>query len=203
LKIEVKLAPILAALIISSQPVSSQGLIETNEQIVISSVRKAVVESLRTETFHRMSVNLTESGIERPVSNGIVNALRDMGVEVLADGSGDDGAERMVYDLLGFDFTYERGESRGFLRKPMIRREFAAQLRITVKAPPSGRIIFLNEIGVEYKDSIAPGFLDLARSRDIPELDPDPPGSGWIKIAEPAIVTVAVGALVYLFFANR
>lgn len=203
MKIEVKLAPILAALIILSPPVSSQGLIETNEQIVISSVRRAVIESLRTETFHSMSVTLAESGIERPVSNGIVNALRDMGVEVLAEGAGDDGAEKLVYDILGFDFSYERGESRGFLRKPMIRRELAAQLRITVKAPPSGRIIYLNELGVEYKDSIAPGFLDLARSRDIPELAPDPPGSGWIRIVEPVIVTGAVGALVYLFFANR
>jgi hypothetical protein len=203
LKIEVRPAPMLAALIISAPAILAQGLIETNEQIVISSVQEAVIESLRTETFGRMVIPLAQSGIERPVSVGIAGALRDMGVEVLADGAGGDSAKRLSYDVLGFDFSYRRGDSRGFLRKPMIKREFAAQLRITVKAPPNGRIVFLNEIGVEYNDNIAPGFVELARSRDIPELAPDPPGSGWIRFVEPAIVTGAVGALVYLFFANR
>lgn len=203
MKLKVRPVPILAALIVSGPAASAQGLVETNEQVVISSVREAVIESLKTESYRSMVLSLAEKGIERPVSNGIAEALRGLGVEVLGDGSGDDEVEKLAYDILGFDFSYEGGKSRGFLRKPMIRREFAAQIRIAVKAPPRDRIVYLNEIGVKYDDSIAPEFVDLARSRDIPELAPDPPGSGWIRFVEPAIVTGAVGALVYLFFANR
>ena len=201
--LNVRLVPILVALIIAGPPLRAQSLIETNEQLVISSVRQAVMESLRTETYHRVGITLARTGIERAVSNGIAEALRDLGVEVLTDSSGNDDAETLDYDILGFDFTYERGKSRGFLRKPMIKRRFAAQLRIAIKEPPRDRIEYLNEIEVKFEDNIVPGYAGLARSRDIPELAPDPPGSGWVRFAEPVIVTGAVGALVYLFFANR
>ncbi len=203
MKIAVRLISMLGALAAWSPLLSAQGLIQTNEQVVISSVRKAVVESLKTVTFSKIVISLAEAGIERPVSTGIADALREMGVEVVADGAGGIEGERLDYDILGFDFSYERGDSRGFLRKPMIRRELATQLRVRVRDISEGRIVYSDQISVEYRDNMAPGFVNLARSRDIPELAPQPPGSGWIRFVEPAIVTGAVGALVYLFFANR
>ena len=85
----------------------------------------------------------------------------------------------------------------------MIKREFASRLSITIIKSYEGRISSFEDIAVNYVDNIDPRFSDLVKSRDIPELAPDLPGSGWTKIAEPVVVTAAIGGLVYLFFANR
>jgi len=193
----------LISLVLGPITASAQKLVPTNEEVVISSVREAAEETMRGYRLDKIRMNMAESGIDRPISSGIAEALRSMGAEVFAGGDSGESTNSLSYDVLGFDFGYGKGASRGFLRKPMIRREFAARLRITVSESIEGAILSLDDIGVSYADDIEPRFANLVKSRDIPELAPDLSGSNWTKIVEPVVVTAAVGGLVYLFFANR
>ncbi len=203
MKISINLIAALVSVVIWPIAASAQKMILTNEQVVISSVREAAERTMRGQKFDRIQLTIAKSGIDRPVSNGIAEALRSLGAEVFVDAIAGESTNNLTYDVLGFDFDYEKGTSRGFLRKPMIKREFAARLRITMSRSVEGSILGFEEIAVSYVDNIDPRFADLVKSRDIPELAPDLPSSGWTKIAEPVIVTAAIGGLVYLFFANR
>jgi hypothetical protein len=171
--------------------------------VVIESVRESIEDAMKNHKLDRIQMNMASSGIHRPVSSGIAEGLRSLGLEVFTGGKSGQSINNLSYDILGFDFDYGKGASRGFLRKPMIKREFAARLRITVSRSFEGTILSFDDIAVSYIDSIDPIYKDLVRSRDIPELAPELPGSRWTKIIEPVVVTAAIGGIVYLFFANR
>jgi hypothetical protein len=203
LKIPTRLISAVITVIVWPISTSAQKLMPTNEEMVVSSVREAARETMANHRLDKVHMNMAESGIDRPISYGIAEALRSLGAEVFTGGNDDRSANSLTYDVLGFDFDYGRGASRGFLRKPMIKREFAARLRISISESVGGAILSLDDIAVSYVDDIEPRFADLVKSRDIPELAPDIPGSNWTKIVEPVVVTAAVGGLVYLFFANR
>lgn len=203
MKIPINMIFTLISLVLGPITASAQKLVPTNEEVVISSVRAAVEETMRGQKLDRIQMNMAKSGIDGPVSNGIAEALRSLGIKVFAGGNDAGSANGLDYDLLGFDFNYRKGTSRGFLRKPMIRREFEARLRITVTESIKGPISSFEDVAVSYVDNIDPRFANLVRSRDIPELAPDLPGSGWTKVVEPVVVTAAIGGIVYLFFANR
>lgn len=193
----------LISLILVSITASAQKLVPTNEEVVISSVRAAVEEKMRGQGLDQIQMNMAKSGIDGPISNGIADALRSLGIQVFAGGNDSVSVNSLDYDLLGFDFNYRKGTSRGFLRKPMIKREFEARLRITVTELVKGPILSFEDVAVSYIDNIDPRFANLVKSRDIPELAPDLPGSSWTKVVEPVVVTTAIGGIVYLFFANR
>ncbi len=203
MKISISLIPALVSVVVWPMAASAQTQVLTNEQVVISAVREAAEKTMRDNGLDKIQMNMAKSGINRPISYGIADALRSLGVEVYAGGLSEEPVNNLKYDVLGFDFDYGKGVSRGFLRKPMIKREFAARLRITISKSNEGRISSFEDIAVSYIDNIDPRFSDLVKSRDIPELAPDLPGSGWTKIVEPVVVTAAIGGIVYLFFANR
>lgn len=182
---------------------SAQKQVLTNEQVVILSVREAALKTMRDYELGRIHMNLADSGIERPISSGIAEALKSLGIDVFAGGISAELSGKLNYSILGFDFSYGKGASRGFLKKPMIKRELAARLRITIDKSIDGPILSFEDIVVDYADNIDPRFADLVKSRDIPELAPALPGSGWTKVAEPVVVTAVIGGIVYLFFANR
>jgi hypothetical protein len=203
LRFPIKLTLAVITMIVWPISTSAQKLIPTNEEVVISSVREAAEKTMGNHRLDKIHMRMAESGIDRPISYGIAEALRSLGAEVFGGGGGGELTNSLTYDVLGFDFGYGKGASRGFLRKPMIKREFSARLRITISESIEGAILSLDDIAVSYVDDIEPRFADLVKSRDIPELAPDISGSNWTKIVEPVVVTAAVGGLVYLFFANR
>jgi hypothetical protein len=193
----------LMSLVLGPIAASAQKQIPTNEEVVISSVRAAVEEAMRGQGLDRIQMDMAKFGIDGPISNGIADALRSLGIQVFAGGANSVASNSLDYDLLGFDFDYRKGTSRGFFKKPMIRREFEARLRITVTESLKGSISSFEDVAVSYADDIDPRFANLVKSREIPELAPALPGWGWTKVVEPVVVTAAIGGIVYLFFANR
>lgn len=185
----------------SSAIIRGQESIITNEEIVSNSVRDAVVESGFCDGVVSVRLDLARSGLSRPISNGLSEAYRSLDIPVMTnDGS---SAAIIDYDILGFNFVYKNGRSRGFLKKPFIMRVLNARVRLTSTRSEDGAVNNQEDLDLVYSDEIRPEWVDLVRSLDIPELGPQVPGSGMIKIVEPVVVTAAVGGLVFLFFANR
>jgi hypothetical protein len=177
----------------------------SNEQVIINAVR-AGVDSLLGKTGDmgaEVRVVADSGGLRRLIAEGIADGLRDKYNRILIGGGSDSLSDILTYDILGFAFDYEKGSSRGFLRGRKIKREMLCELRINIQGGPTGILRHSQNMSVAYADEIEHSDLRFVNSREIPELAPEPPGSGWSRFGEPALVTASVGALVYLFFANR
>lgn len=183
--------------------VSAQSQPISNEQLVISSIKQAIVTEYPQAPGPMIQVMMGSGSLDSLIADGIADGLQARSAQVLLDGPRDAAWQGLRFDLLGFDFNYKKGDSRGFLRSRKIKRELNCQLRIITMNAVSGGLDDSRLLTVDFTDQIEPGMVRLVRSRAIPELAPDSPGSGWSKYLEPAVVVGSVGALVYLFFANR
>lgn len=175
----------------------------TNEQVVIEAARMGVEGNFKSSKFTSIGIEVSESEISGPVASGLTEGFRNLGINVVGNGKADSAVQHIDCDILGFEFKYQSGDSRGFLRKRKIKRGFKAVLKLTLLSARDSSVSEIKDINISYEDQIDSKLADLVKSRNIPALDPPFPSSGFKKIAEPVIVTAAVGALIYLFFANR
>ncbi len=172
----------------------------SNEQIMINSTA-AVVETTFSGGAPSLNIIADTSGIGGLISYGIAEGLKNSYGSIMLASAPDPAGANLYYDVLGFDFKYSRGGSRGFLRGRKIRRELQCELRINIREGEAFREA--RNLLVNYADEIEPSDTRFVNSRNIPELAPELPGSSWSRYAEPSLVIASVGALVYLFFANR
>lgn len=177
------------------------GPVLTNEQVAAKAVGDAVMRSRVFNNVDQVRLEPVYTGLGRPIYNGLADGLAARGISILSKNSG--ASIAAAFDILGFDFHYSRGKSRGFLRAPMIQRVLDARVRVTLTDIAGGQLLGAEDMAVTYSDQLGPESADLIKSPDIPELAPEVPDSKWMRIIEPAVVTIAVGGLVYLFFANR
>jgi hypothetical protein len=175
----------------------------TNEQAVVRAAREGVENNFQALDSGALSIDVVDDEISRPVEIGLAEGFENLGLHIVRNDDGPEEVQGVVCDVLGFEFKYENGESRGFLRKRKIKREFTAVLKLTFTNTVEKSIEGSRDITISFEDQINPEWADLVKSRKIPELDPPLPSSGLKQVAEPVIVTAAVGALIYLFFANR
>jgi hypothetical protein len=196
------LIPAIALVFISVWNVAVCGQPLTNEQIVLSTVKQAVAEKVTGDTSLGIQVTVKSGELERLIGDGIRDGLQDKFGQPIYLTELDPRRLTINYEILGFDFTYKKGHSRGFLKSNKIARDLRCQVRLSIDNTATG-ISISHEISAIYHDEIEPADLNYAKSRTIPELSPAAPGSGWSRYAEPSLVIASVGTLVYLFFANR
>ncbi len=194
-------SPLPVILLLWLAPVEAQ--VVTNEQVVARATREGIESNFQSLEPGSISIKVLEDEISRPVAIGLSEGFKNLQISVVGNDGASDDVQNVECDVLGFEFRYENGDPRGFLRKRMIRRKFMAVLKLTFSNLRDNSISEIRDITISYEDQINPEWGDLVKSRKIPALDPPFPSSGLKKVVEPVIVTAAVGALIYLFFANR
>lgn len=199
-KIPRSLFPIFYLILFSG---AASAEVITNEEVVIEAARMGIENYFTSPQFRSISLEVLEGEISRPIAAGIAEGFKNLGVNVVGNDKADSSVQYAECDVLGFDFEYGNGDSRGFLRKRMIKRDFEARLKFTLYTAGPGSISEIKDISLNYQDQINPDMINLVKSRTIASLDPPLPSSGMKKFIEPVIVTATVGALVFLFFANR
>jgi len=184
-------------------PTHIKAQVVTNEQVVVMAARIGVENNFKSPKFEIVSIEVLEDEISRPIAIGLSEGFENLGVNVVGNDRVVNSVQNVECDVLGFEFKYENGDPRGFLRKRMLRRKFMAILKLTFSNRQNKSISEIRDITISYEDQIDPELADLVKSRKIPALDPPFPSTGLKKVVEPVVVTAAVGVLVYLFFANR
>jgi hypothetical protein len=179
-----------------------QSGVLTNEELVIKAVSQSVGDSISEIKSGTVYIGNDSVGVNHPISRGIIDAAQNKGFTVFLNNN-QTVDYNAAYDILGFDFDYKKGKSRGFLKQSMIKRKLNALLRLTFKNHVSGEIKYSKDVAVKYEDEIEPDYLNYVASLKIKQLSPNEPASFVKRFAEPVIVTTAIGALVFLFFANR
>ncbi|UCE65581.1 MAG: hypothetical protein JSU85_12025 [Candidatus Zixiibacteriota bacterium] len=193
--------PFPVVLLLWLTPVRAQVI--TNEQVVVRAAREGVESNFQSLRPGIINVKVLEDEISRPIAIGLSEGFKNLEIDVVGNDRASGGVQNLECDVLGFEFKYENGDPRGFLRKRMIRRKFMAVLKLTFSNMRNDSISEIRDITISYEDQINPEWGDLVKSRKIPALNPPFPSSGLKKVVEPVVVTAAVGTLIYLFFANR
>jgi hypothetical protein len=175
----------------------------TNEQIVVNTVRQQINQNIEKDSASALLVISSEKELDLLIAGAIADAMRTKYPQVLLASSPSPNANNLAFDIQGFDFSFHKGASRGFLKAHKIKRQLQAQLRITIRSGMDGQLREVRDFSVAYDDIIDPAWAKFVNSRNIPELAPPVPSSGWSRYVEPTLVISAVGTLVYLFFANR
>jgi hypothetical protein len=175
----------------------------TNEQVVISAVRDEVDKNFSSDSASALLVVASEKELDLLVAGAIADAMRTKYPQVLLSSTAAPNAENLTFNIEGFDFAFRKGASRGFLKTHKIRRDLQTQLRITIKNGTDGQLREVKDLTISHSDTLDPAWVKYVNSRNINELAPQAPPSGWSRYVEPTLVIGAVGALVYLFFANR
>ena len=191
---------ILAAIMLSHVAVAESP--PTNEQFVINTIAESVsdlVDSLRLE--HARIYVKPQSGISELAIDGFRTGAMNSGLAVInAENIGDVSSYMAHISLSAFNFAYDKGRSRGFLRKPFIKRRLSGQLLINIT---QGDFSYLGFMDFSYSDEIEPSQANYVSSVRYNQLSLDPPGGGAMRYLEPLAVTATVGGLIYLFFLNR
>jgi hypothetical protein len=175
----------------------------TNEQVVISAVKDATLKQFQEIHQGAISIITGKTALDSLFSTSVADAMRARYSQVMIASGPNSALDNLTINILGFEFKYKKGSGRGFLRACRIKRELRCDLRIIIESDSGGALQDMQNLTINYSDQIDPSQTSFVKSRDIPELAPAFPGSRWSRFVEPALVTVAVGTLVYLFFANR
>ena len=175
----------------------------SNEQVVINATARAVDSVYTRVTPQDLNIISDSGSLDKLVLYGISEGMRGKFDRIMLAQGPESSGYNLYFDVLGFDLGYRMGSSRGFLRGRKIRRELQCELRINIRDGRDGALRETKNLGVSYVDEIDRSEISFVNSRKIPELAPEPPGSSWSRYAEPSLVVASVGALVYLFFANR
>lgn len=188
--------PLIFAIRVDAQIIS-------NEQAVILAAKSGIETAFSNDNFKAVQIKVAENEISRPVAIGIAEGFDLLNITVVGNDGAESDVKRIECDILGFDFKYLNGGSRGFLRSKMLKRKFTAFLKITIIDSDMMSVSVIKDITINYEDQIDPELSDLVKSRTIHALSPSFPSSGLKRIIEPVIITAAIGSMTYLFFANR
>lgn len=174
----------------------------TNEQFVIDAITNSASSLLDSLQLGRGEFSIMATpGIDELAVDGMRLALLKAGwvnSSNIEDSPGT--ACKIDVTFSAFNFDYKRGKSRGFLKKPFVKRELAGQLLVKIIKPGYSYIGFRD---VGSSDAFTPAQANYVASLRYNQLSPSVPGAGVTKYLEPLAVTAAAGGLIYLFFANR
>ncbi len=174
----------------------------TNEEFVtrtVASEFKSLLDSLKIESGRMLFE--PQTGMNSLIIDGVKSGAISAGLKVMSvDNQFNTGFYYANVTLSSFDFSYENGDSRGFLKQSYIRRDLSGQMLVNITNDDFNYLGYRNFSG---SDQVSPDMVNYISSVRYNQLAPDPPGDGFKKYLEPLAVTATVGGLIYLFFINR
>jgi hypothetical protein len=174
----------------------------TNEQFILNAVENSASNLFDSLGVKNASIYVVDkTGLPGLVVDGFKAALLKRGARFI-DSNDESFSDYIKLDisLSAFEFAYKNGKSRGFFRKPYIKRNVIGQVQVNIEG---GGITYLQFRDFGETDEVDPAFTNYIGSVRYNQLSPDPPGRGVMKYVEPLAVTATVGGLIYLFFINR
>lgn len=173
----------------------------SNEQLLAEASKRAasvLFDSLNitTGTFTICS----DPGIDEIAAGGVIDALQKNGCLLEnPETTLSDSIVTIRVRLSSLQFTYQKGESRGFWKKPYIKRSLIGQISIIL----SGKFSYSGFRSIAASDQILSSQSNIVASPKYNQLAPDIPRLGASRFVEPIAVAATVGGLIYLFFASR
>ena len=185
---------------------SEKNLPLTNENFLRKTINTVLENYLKDAPFTTESIWIKQED-ENPfswiVEEEIISYLQERGpVGIGGDSMVTEKDLILSFRVIELNLEYPEVKRKGFLGKGWVVRE--AQVFLSFKlSNHRGEVLWSKKGGKRNSDLIEMGQLTELNNQLYSLLSPEVPESSWSKYVEPAVVTVVVGALVYLFFANR
>jgi hypothetical protein len=192
--------PVILILILMTGPLLCQNAI-SNEQLLSEAAGRATLilfDSLEISTgvFHISAPH----GIDEILIDGIIGAVQKNGCMIEGESLlPPESTFNVSVRLSALQFSYQKGKSRGFWKKPFIKRKLSGQIAVSLK----GKIDYIGYRDISYEDQILTSQATIVASPRYNQLAPETPRLGASRFVEPIAVTATVGGLMYLFFASR
>lgn len=106
------------------------------------------------------------------------------------------------YHVVRMDLDYVSSRRRHLFGSRMVQREVQLEMFFRLSRA-TGEVIWADEINKTGGDWIPMGDLPQAEQGSPPFLSPHLEPDGWGRLAEPALLTAAVGGLIYLFYSTQ
>ena len=196
------IALLIGIIVLALVPVLQAELPATNEQFVSNSIARVVASFIDSLQLAPSRIKVASgSGLNNLAVDGAIQALNSLGWSIVKGNTQNRGYKYEINTTLSaLDFKYTKGKSRGFFKRPFIRRELAGQTLLNLSGPDFNYVGFLD---FSDSDKVLPQHENYIASIRYNELAPSAPVGGVGRYLEPLAVTATVGGLIYLFFVNR
>jgi hypothetical protein len=175
--------------------------IPTNEQILTGAVERAasrLLDSLKLTPG--LFIISNQPGIDEIAGEGAGTAfIKHDWKSVPSPDFVDSTITRINIRFSSYQFKYIKGKSRGFWKRPFIKRILTGQVAINI----TGVRNYVGFRDIDYNDQIQYDQANFVASPKYNQLAPELPRLGISRFVEPIAVAATVGGLIYLFFASR
>jgi len=199
---------LLLALILSSSRSFAQEKIVSlsNEAFLRQTIKDVLEDCLKDAPLDSQMVWVREEG-ENPsawiVREEIISFLSRRGpVGIKKEEDQESSSPVLSYRIIKLNLEYPEIKKKKLFGKGWIKRESDVAISFNLSAA-DGKILWDKRGERKNSDLLKREELASLNNRQYPFLCPEVPQSSWGKYLEPAAVTVVVGGLIYLFFANR
>lgn len=183
-----------------------QALPLTNENLLRETIARVLEDCLKDAPFDSKLIWIKEEG-ENPsawiVEEELISYLQKRGPVGLEKEEGIEENDLVLsFRVIRLSLEYPEVKSKKLLGKSWVKRESQVLLSFNL-CDSQGRVLWSKRGEKKKSDLVRMDELTDLNNKQYPYLSPEVPESSWGRYIEPAVVTVVVGALVYLFFANR
>jgi len=196
----------LIFVLLSSKCLASENSLPlTNESFLRQTINKVLEDCLKEAPLDSKLVWLKQED-EDPsgwiVEEEIVSYLRKKGEVGIGKEKIKEEDLSLSFRVIKLSLEYPEIKRKKFLGKSWVRRE--AQILLSFKlSDHQGEVLWSKKGEGKDSDLVKMDQIAALNNKHYTFLSPEVPESSWGKLVEPAVVTAVVGALVYLFFANR
>ncbi|HVP35610.1 MAG TPA: hypothetical protein VMT04_01310 [Terriglobales bacterium] len=197
----------LGCLFLSSKSLAQEKTVTlTNEVFLRQTIKEVLEDCLKDVPIDSQMVWVQEEG-ENPsawiVREEMISFLSKRGPVGAVKKEGlDDSSPVLSYRIIKLNLEYPEIKRKKLFGKSWIKRESQVALSFSL-SDADGKILWSKRGERKNSDLLKKEEILSLNNRQYPFLCPEVPQDTWGKYVEPAAVTVVVGGLIYLFFANR
>ena len=192
---------------------SNQGENPTNFGLLKTTLEEAIEEVCDRLSSHEPTVICLESPSDFEgrwlVDQVLAEQLLGRGYRIVLPDSLPDRAAEICsragflrYRVVKMDLDYPSARRQHLFGPRLVKREVQLYLFFQLSRA-TGEVIWAGEVRKTGGDWIARNDLPLAEQGSLSFLSPRLETDGWGRLAEPAILTAAIGGLIYLFYSTQ
>lgn len=196
----------LIFLSLSSRCLASENSLPlTNEGFLRQTINRVLEDCLKEAPLDSKLVWLKQEDEKTSgwiVEEEIVSYLGKKGEVGIGKEKIKEGDLSLSFRIIKLSLEYPEVKRKKFLGRSWVRREVQVLLSF-ILSDNLGEVLWSKKGEGKDSDLVKMDQLEALNNKHYTFLSPEVPESSWGKLVEPAVVTAVVGALVYLFFANR
>lgn len=188
-------------------------VIPTNFELLRLVVEEAIEEVCDRLPSHETKLLHLGSESDAPgnwlVERALIQSLRRRSYRVIVPDTScaqpnmaNAGPELLRYRLMDLNLLYPASRRKHLFGSRLIERQVRLHLLLQLNRE-DGEVLWTGEAKRTGGDWIPAKKLEYAEQEPLPFISPQLKADGWSRFAEPALLSVVIGGLIYLFYSTQ